>query len=150
MTDNAAETAPPTTEGVSAPPENTTPEPANVHEHGERPGREAQALRGRLRESEASRETLAATVAAMNIKAAERIANTILVRGNDLWSFNVDVSTLLGDDGLVDEAKVEDAANALVVKRAYLGRRSIPQGDTGARGGQPETRPVGWGDLFRG
>lgn len=93
---------------------------------------------------------LAEQVHAYQVREAEAFASTVLAAGSDLWAFDIDLSQVLDEHGMVNETLVLQASTALASQRKHLARRVIPAGDTGARGGQPESRPVGWSDLLRG
>jgi len=75
-------------------------------------GREAAKYRRRLRAAEAERDTLAATVEAMQRAEVERIATADELKPAALWGSGVELAGLLNDDGTVDAAKVNTAIAA--------------------------------------
>lgn len=66
--------------------------------------------RERLRETEAERDTLRATVESMQRREVERLAAEHLVKPASLWTVGVELENLLDDDGTVDPEKVRAAA----------------------------------------
>ncbi|RFS86801.1 hypothetical protein D0T12_00455 [Actinomadura spongiicola] len=107
---------------------------------GGRASREAARYRTQLRETEAERDQLRERVATMQRAEAERIAVTPgrarLNDGADLWAFGVELEELLGDDGQVDQRKVQNAIGDLIRRKPHLGTfMSFDQGTRGTRGG---------------
>ncbi|QZT56758.1 hypothetical protein [Mycolicibacterium austroafricanum] len=66
--------------------------------------------RERLRETEAERDQLRATVETMQRREVERLAAEHLVKPGSLWTVGVELENLLDDDGAVDPEKVRAAA----------------------------------------
>lgn len=66
--------------------------------------------RERLRETEAERDTLRATVESMQRREVERLTAEHLVKPGSLWTVGVKLEDLLDDDGAVDAEKVRAAA----------------------------------------
>lgn len=99
-------------------------------------GREAARYRRRLREAEAQRDQLAATVEALQRAAVERLAQADGLEPAALWA-GTELAGLLTDDGTVDAAKVSEAVDRV---REQFGipqpkRNHVPQE------GQPMRRP---------
>lgn len=94
--------------------------------------REAAAYRRRLRDTEAERDTLAATVATYRRREAEALAGRAMQSGADLWAAGIELEELLADDGTVDEARVRDAVAQVTADRPHW-RRKSPDLDAGAR-----------------
>lgn len=116
---------------------------------------EAARYRRQLREVERERDQLRETLNARLRQEAERVAQTAdgpafrgLVDGADLWNFGTELDQLLADDGLVDPAKVQEAAQRLSVEHGHL-MRPIGNPDFGARAMVPAggRRP---GAIFSG
>jgi len=120
--------------------------------------RDARIRRLQLREVEDERDTLRATVEALQRAEVERIASATLKKPEALWAAGLELSEVIGDDGRVMPEKVTEATQA-AAERLGLARRGgdpliIPdQGDeprTGSlRGGSGDgfadalTRPFG-------
>ncbi|MGV0778904.1 hypothetical protein [Mycolicibacterium elephantis] len=95
--------------------------------------REAARYRRRLRKAEverdaiaAERDALAERLTAMQRRAAEQVAARVLEDGVDLWRDGFDIAEALDDDGNLSEAKVIEAAAALVDSHPHW-RRQRPQ-----------------------
>lgn len=117
----ADETTPVDTEGAETPdasPENG----AEVDEDqddategdgaGDGPGREAAKYRRRLRDVEAERDSLKATVVALQRAEVDRLAAGADLRPAALWASGPELADLLGDDGTVNQVKVAAAISA--------------------------------------
>ncbi|WP_163723151.1 hypothetical protein [Mycolicibacterium psychrotolerans] len=78
---------------------------------GGKGNREAAKYRRRLRDVEAERDTLKATVAALQRAEVDRLATADDLRPAALWA-SAELGDLLSDDGTVDEAKVSQAIGA--------------------------------------
>lgn len=108
------------------------------------PGREAARYRRRLRDAEAERDTLKATVESLQRAEVDRLATDAGLRPAALWANGAEVGELLGDDGTVDAARVSAAISAA---REQLGiappprRRNYVKGE-GRTPGQP-SKPSG-------
>lgn len=79
---------------------------------GDGPGREAAKYRRRLRDVEAERDTLKATVESLQRAEVDRLATDAGLRPAALWANGAEVGELLGDDGTVDQGKVAAAISA--------------------------------------
>jgi hypothetical protein len=101
------------------------------------PGREAARYRRRLREAEAERDTLKATVESLQRAEVERQATADGLRPAALWAGGAELAGLLGDDGAVDGSKVSAAVAAA---REQLG---IPKPAHNTREGRHVGRPAG-------
>jgi hypothetical protein len=92
--------------------------------------REAAARRVQLRQAEAERDALAASVTPLRQQAAEGLLTTDpslpkLHNATDLWEIGgVDVNGLTTDAGAIDPAKLKEALTALQAARPYLFQES--------------------------
>lgn len=66
--------------------------------------------RERLRETEAERDQLRATVETMQRREVERLAAEHLVKPASLWTVGTDLASLINEDGTVDPERVAAAA----------------------------------------
>lgn len=140
--------------------ESTEPEPTDTpapdeaqRPAGERETGNAEAARYRrqLREAEATRDTLAGRVEAMQRAEVERLAADRLAVPGDLWRFGVDLSALLTDDGDLDAAAVDAAVDALAADRPHLAPRRPFAPDSFGQGRRGTAQPDrGWAELLRG
>lgn len=79
---------------------------------GDGPGREAARYRRRLRDAEAERDALKATVQSLQRAEVDRLATDAGLRPAALWANGAEVGELLADDGTVDAARVAAAISA--------------------------------------
>ena len=116
------------------------------------PGREAAAWRVKCREAEQQRDALASQVTAMRRTECERIAAEHLEIPADLFALSdIEMDSLLTDDGRVDAAKVESAALGLLKVRPGIGvTPSPPDMDGGARLTPARGGAVTYSDVLRG
>ena len=118
----------------------TTPEPQSK--------REAK-YRVQLREAEAQRDALAATVEAMQLlRGRERIAGATIQKPSALWAAGCPLADLLNDDGTVDARKVTAAASAAQQSLGLAATRPggfVPREGTSIR---QSTRPNTWEAAF--
>lgn len=144
-----------TTEPTTTEPTTTEPtEPASTPDAPDDPGtdggdREAAKYRRRLRETEAERDTLTASVDSLRRQLVDNLAAPALVDPGDLWRLGVDLADLLADDGAVDVDKVNGAIEAVLAERPHLAAPRAPRADLGqgARG-----KPIGadpWTSAFK-
>jgi hypothetical protein len=120
--------------------------------------REAAGYRTRLREVEAERDTLQATVAAMQRAEVERVAGTAsegfrpLAAPEDLWLGGVELDGLLAEDGTVDAGRVREAVGALAAQRPHwLASTSRPGGaDSGRGAGAQRDEAPSFGAALKG
>ena len=114
----------------------------------DKPGAEAARYRRRLREAEAQRDTLTATLDTYRRRDVERAAEAAgLARGGDLFDAGAQLADLLAEDGTVDNKKVQEAAAALLVERPHW-RAQSPGLDLGVRG-EPSTTNKSWSDVLK-
>jgi hypothetical protein len=117
-----AETDPATAVGADA-----TTDPVETGEGADAAAlrREAANYRTRLRDTEAERDRLAATVATFQRAAVEKLAASgdgkKLAAGADLWVAGVKVEDLLAEDGTVDAAKVSAAVEGVLADHPNWG-----------------------------
>lgn len=95
--------------------------------------REAAGYRTKLREAEGERDALAEQVTAMRRGEVERIAGEQLADPGDLWRAEVQLDSLLGEDGSLDAEKVGAAIEQLVSEKPHYKKQSPPDFDGGAR-----------------
>lgn len=96
--------------------------------------------REKRRETEAERDKLAATVAALQRAEVEKLAATtgkrVLANAPDLWLAGVKHEDLLAEDGTVDPAKVRAAVEGVLAERPHWGTENLARvrapRDTGA------------------
>ena len=121
-------------------------------EAGESSNREAARYRTRLRDAEAERDTLRGQVDAMQRAEAERLAADHLTKPDALWKAGVNLSNVLAEDGTVDPAKVQAAAEGAVAElgletpRSHLLRSNVVRGEGGNPGGGHTND---WTEAFR-
>jgi hypothetical protein len=92
--------------GVIATPDT---EDADDHTDDENPNKREARYRLQLRDTEAERDQLRSTVAALQIAEVERLAGKSIQRPSALWSADVELTSLLDDVGRVDPVKVDAA-----------------------------------------
>jgi pyruvate/2-oxoglutarate dehydrogenase complex dihydrolipoamide acyltransferase (E2) component len=151
-TGTTTEAAEPT--GPEAPAPAATAEPAPAEEvEGRRAGQDAR-RRQQLREAEAQRDALAASVAALQRAETLRIAGEVLAEPGDLFDLTTaTVEELLAEDGTVDPAKVAEAARALVAARGDRFARPPSTPPSFGGGARPDHSPrptAGWSDVLSG
>lgn len=103
---------------AEAPAGDDTEDQADDASAGDGPGREAARYRRRLRDAEAERDTLKATVESLQRAEVDRLATDAGLRPAALWANGAEVGELLNDDGTVDQVKV---AAAIAAARETLG-----------------------------
>lgn len=95
--------------------------------------REAANYRTQLREAEGERDKLAEQVTSMRRAEVERIAGEQLADPADLWRAEVELDSLITEDGSLDAEKVEAAVELLVKDRPHYKRQPVADFDGGAR-----------------
>ncbi len=142
MTENNAEATP------QAPDDAANDQSAEAPESDDKPSNEAAKYRRRLRETEAQRDTLTATLDTYRRRDAEQAAEAAgLARGGDLFDAGNQLADLLADDGTVDEEKVTAAAAEVLAQRPHWGAPT-PNLDLGPRG-RAEAGGPSWGDVLK-
>ena len=107
---------------------------------GDGPGREAAKYRRRLRDAEAERDALKATVESLQRAEVDRLATGADLRPAALWASGPELADLLADDGTVDQVKV---AAAISAARETLGiPNPSPRGNVVRREGRSVGRPA--------
>lgn len=109
--------------------------------------------RERLRETEAERDQLRATVESMRRREVERLAAEHLTKPAALWTVGVELSTLIGEDGTVDPEAVliaaQDAKQQLGLedpKAKLRGSPVVPREGTSTKSGG---KSGSWSDAFK-
>jgi len=155
MTEPEAETQEPVEDADSAPELEDTLEQHDPAEAVKKARADAAGYRRRLRDTEAERNTIAAERDALRSRLDDRqradvetLAGQRLQHGSDLWATDVDLASLLDDDGAIDEFKVSVAVDQLITSKPHYARPR-PQFDLGHRGGTAETGPS-FADVLRG
>lgn len=147
MTENEQD-APSEPDAQAAEQDHATAE-AEDQERPDNPNREAARYRRQLREVEAERDQISATLGTYRRRDAEQIAETAgMASGADLFALGTDLTDLLDDSGAVDEAKVRDAAAAALTARPHWGRRVGL--DLGVRGTPEQHRKADWQQVLKG
>ena len=147
----------PGAEGSNIPDAPETPESAVETEQdptdpADKSGREAAKYRRQLREVEAERDQLRATVESLQRAEAQRLAATELAQPAALWAAGVQLGDLIDPDGQIDPAKV---AQAVTTARQTLGLAAPlqqPQPDPGQGITQPPAagQDTGWKSILSG
>lgn len=115
----------------------------------DRPGREAARYRRQLRETEAERDTLRASLDALRQATAEDALAAHLTRPAALWLTGATAGEFYTEDGVLDRQRLADAAQAAVRDHGLAPvRRFQGSGDGGARTTTPA--PKSWADALRG
>ncbi len=109
--------------------------------------------RKRARAAETELILAQARVSEMNRAEAERQAvQHGMADASDLWLNNIDLDDVLGDDKLVDAAKVDAAVGDLLARNPHLGRRgpvTPPASNITGDGKPPGTQAAPtWQDAF--
>ncbi|QFS89494.1 hypothetical protein FIV07_01985 [Mycobacterium sp. THAF192] len=108
--------------------------------------------RERLRETEAERDTLRATVETMQRREVERLAAEHLVKPGILWTVGTELADLLDDDGAVDPEKVSaaavDARQQHGLEDPQAARKRQPRVPLEGRGNTQAPKNA-WSDAFR-
>ncbi|QFS89120.1 hypothetical protein FIV07_00100 [Mycobacterium sp. THAF192] len=108
--------------------------------------------RERLRETEAERDTLRATVETMQRREVERLAAEHLVKPGSLWTVGVELANLLDDDGAVDPEKVSaaavDARQQHGLEDTQAARKRQPRVPLEGRG-NTQAPTNAWSDAFK-
>ncbi|PND54445.1 hypothetical protein CRM90_28000 [Mycobacterium sp. ENV421] len=109
--------------------------------------------RVQLRETEAQRDQLAATVEAMQRAEVERLAAEHLTKPAALWTAGVELTSLVGDDGTIDPdlvlAAAQDARQQLGLENpraAKLRGPVVPREGTSVQSGG---NSGSWADAFK-
>jgi len=112
---------------------------------------EAARWRVRLRETEVERDGLAGRVERLQTAQAFALTAGKLAQPVDLFGFGVSLADVLGDDGEVDAARVEEATEALLAARPGLAPPSKRARVDPAQGGSVQV-PSGtsWSTLLKG
>lgn len=114
------------------------------------PSRREARYRIQLRETEAERDRLAATVEALQRAEVERLASKVIKAPTALWAAQTALADLLADDGTVDPAKV---ANAVTAAQKTLGLAATrPAGHVPREGTnlhQSSSSGNAWQDAFK-
>lgn len=135
-------------ETPKAPDDAANDQPTEAPESNDQPSNEAAKYRRRLRETEAQRDTLTATLEVYRRREVEAAAEVAgLARGADLFDTGVQLADFIGDDGVVDGGKVAEAAAAVLAERPHW-RAQQPSMDLGPRG-LPANREASWADLLK-
>ncbi|ULE32175.1 hypothetical protein [Mycobacterium sp. IDR2000157661] len=135
-----AETADASPEGASEVDEDQDDTDDDGASAGDGPGREAAKYRRRLRDVEAERDTLKATVAALQRAEVARLAADAGLRPAALWASGPELADLLGEDGTVNADAV---AAAVAVAREQLGiPKPRPRGNVVRGEGRTVGRPA--------
>lgn len=129
LTEGAAPTAHPSDEGLilNQPLDNgeSTTEDAPTEDADDKPGREAAKYRRQLRDTEAERDTLAASLDALQRRMVEQHAGKQISRPEALWAAGIELSDLLDKDGVPDPEKIRaacaDASDKLGLTRPVGG-----------------------------
>lgn len=163
MTENQPTTEPTTTEPTEpATPttpttDPTTTDPATLVTEPDQPGSsEAAKRRVQLREVEAERDGLKATVAALQRADGLRYCVDLLQDPEDLWRDGLALADILGEDGVVDRGLVAAAvadlgerhAHWLAPRRGDTRRHPAPLRSNVIQPG--EQRDASWTDVLRG
>jgi len=113
---------------------------------------EAAKYRRRLREVEAERDALSATLLAARRRDVERHARGHLADVDDAWTIGQwNVDEMLGEDGLVDDAKVAAATSALIESRPRLAKGEDISGDFDGGARSSASRPsADWQAILSG
>jgi hypothetical protein len=124
-TENSPQIAEPAP-GTGPGPEGTETAP-EAGEGTSKDANEAKTYRLRLRDAEAERDKLAATVAAFQRRDIEALAASgdgkKLGAGSDLWVAGIELKDLLAEDGTVDAAKVSAAVEQVLTDHPNWGPR---------------------------
>lgn len=128
-----------------------TDQPAVEDQPGEdKPSNREARYRVQLRETEAERDQLAATVEALQRAEVERLAAKTIQKPSALWAAQTPLADLLDDDGAVDPQKVTKAASAA---QQSLGLAATRSGAHVAREGTSIHQHSGgntWEEAFKG
>lgn len=114
----------------------------------DRDGREAARYRRRLRDTEAERDRMAATVQSYQRRDVESAATELAAPG-DLWLAGVQLPDLLDEGGQVDQDKVREAVAGILAERPHW--RTVPRPvsfDGGPRPAVPAESGEGWSELL--
>ncbi|MET4049923.1 MULTISPECIES: hypothetical protein [unclassified Rhodococcus (in: high G+C Gram-positive bacteria)] len=152
----ADETAPVDTEVTLVSPEAPETQDADAPA-GKGGNAESAKWRTKLREAEAERDSLSATLDSLRRAEVTRVASAVLAQGTDLFDFGgYDIADVLTEDGAVDAARVTELSKELQLARPGLSRHGI--GATHHQFGQAATGPATgrggsratWGGVLRG
>lgn len=153
-TDTAATTAQEGTETTETDPKGAAaPEgQADPPEGGKEGNKEAAAYRRKLRDAEADRDRLAGQLTTYQRRDAEALVGDKLLSASDLWVAGIELKDLLGDDGNVDKAKVDEAVDKLLTDRPHWApkRPGVPRDMGQGRRGGSVGGDVTWGTVIKG
>ena len=149
--DGAPTTDTPSAENADEPDVTAEPPPDVDHIEEENPNKREARYRLQLRETEAERDQLRATVEALQRAEVERLAAKLIQKPTALWSADVELSALLDDAGRVDSTKVDAAVQDAKTTLGLAPTR--PPGYVGSEGrvvgGQPAAADP-WKNAFTG
>ena len=142
----------------STPPEGSEGSQGATDTSNEAPGGDPTDERAKLRREAAryrternavreERDRLREQVAGFRRQEVERLAAQRLRDGSDLWTRDVELDSLLADDGSVDADAVNTAVDALVENKPHL-RRPDPDFGGGARRGALTSQPS-FGEMLK-
>ncbi|MCH9732271.1 MAG: hypothetical protein K0U84_21820 [Actinomycetia bacterium] len=112
--------------------------------------------RARFRQAETELTVERARLGELNRREAERLAAVALEDPADLFVGGVELADLLGDDGLIDNQKVDDAVAAVIEAHPHWARRQPVAGVPASKVGVGATPiPAGqqapsWSALLKG
>lgn len=134
--------------------DDAAPTEAVPDDTGKDVGNEAAKYRRRLRDTEAERDALAQRVEAMQRGEVERLAGSRLADPADIWRDGATVTDLLGDDGSIDNTKVDGLLDGLVKSHSHWA--ATPAAQTPPRGGLKSgasattpPKPKSWAEAIR-
>ncbi len=115
-----------------------------------KPDPEAAKYRRRLRETEAQRDALTATLDVYRRRDVELAAEAAgLSRGADLFDAGVNLTDMLGEDGTVDVERVQASVAAVLEARPHW-RAAPVQYDIGIKGATATPTDSTWATLLKG
>lgn len=125
----------------------TTVEAEQPESSEDNPNREAAKYRTRLRDTEAERDKLAATLTALQRSAVESIAAAQGVTADALWAAGNELDNLLGEDGQPDADAITTAVVTTRDKLGITARRASAKGlQSGTMRQQPPANR--WREAF--
>lgn len=118
--------------------------------------REAAKYRRQLREVETQRDQLNERLSAVQRPQAETLAREYLADGADMWRDGLDLAALLDDEGVLNPAKVAQAAQSARKAHPHWGAPPTPRRHPDSRRGlasgassrEDNPRPVSWAGLL--
>src|SRR5699024_10999869 len=112
---------------------------------------EAAKYRVQLREAEAERYTLRQQITAMRTAEIERLAGQHIAKPDALWRTGTTIEDLLTEDGTIDAAAVEAAAQTAISDHGLAA--AIPAFQTnpgqGQNGGDTKPEPYTWSSALK-